>query len=52
MSHAFTNKQLRAMCSTAEQLLPMNTPGGPGGMGQAQFSTARMTSGLGEGQMA
>lgn len=30
MSHAFTNKQLRATCSTAEQLLPVPTPGGPG----------------------
>ena len=29
MPRALANKQLRATCSAAEQLLPMNTPGGP-----------------------
>lgn len=52
MSHAFTNRQLRATCSSAEQLLPINTPGGLEERGRAQFSTPRTANGLGEGQMA
>lgn len=47
----FINKQLRATCSTEEQLLPMNTPGGPGGMGQAESPWPGLLVRLGEGQM-